>query len=46
LIDGKRLEGTGVVPDVEVALPLEYADGKDPQKERAIEVVSETADPK
>ncbi|NJR61493.1 MAG: S41 family peptidase [Cyanobacteria bacterium CRU_2_1] len=36
-VDGdKRLEGIGVTPDVVVPLPLEYAQGVDPQKERAI----------
>jgi carboxyl-terminal processing protease len=43
LIDGHRPEGNGVVPDVQVPFPLEYADGKDPQKERAIELVSQAA---
>ncbi|MEM6839929.1 MAG: S41 family peptidase [Cyanobacteria bacterium P01_C01_bin.120] len=31
-----RLEGVGVVPDVEVPAPLAYAAGADPQKEQAI----------
>ncbi|MCX7596828.1 MAG: S41 family peptidase, partial [Fischerella sp.] len=35
----QRLEGKGVMPDINVPLPLEYAQGADPQKERAIEVV-------
>ncbi|MBD3880556.1 peptidase S41 [Phormidium tenue FACHB-886] len=41
LDDGQRLEGVGVAPDVEVPFTLEYAQGADPQKERAIAVVSE-----
>ncbi|MDM9385038.1 S41 family peptidase [Chlorogloeopsis sp. ULAP01] len=35
----ERLEGKGVTPDINVAFPLEYAQGADPQKERAIETV-------
>ncbi|KOP23719.1 peptidase S41 [Hapalosiphon sp. MRB220] len=35
----QRLEGKGVTPDINVPLPLEYAQGADPQKERAIETV-------
>jgi carboxyl-terminal processing protease len=36
-LDGnQRLEGTGVTPDIEVPMTIEYAQGKDPQKERAI----------
>ncbi|WP_013325369.1 S41 family peptidase [Gloeothece verrucosa] len=35
--DQYRLEGVGVKPDLEVPFTLEYAQGKDPQKERAIE---------
>ncbi|MBD0344767.1 MAG: PDZ domain-containing protein, partial [Coleofasciculus sp. Co-bin14] len=41
LIDGERLEGKGVIPDIEVPFPLEYAQGKDPQLERAVEVLRE-----
>ncbi|MBD2101220.1 S41 family peptidase [Leptolyngbya sp. FACHB-261] len=40
--DDQRLEGVGVTPDVEVPLPLAYAQGADPQKERAIQVALET----
>jgi carboxyl-terminal processing protease len=36
-----RLEGEGVTPDIVVPFPLEYAQGADPQKERAIEVALE-----
>jgi carboxyl-terminal processing protease len=40
-VDGERLEGKGVTPDIFVSFPLPYAEGADPQKERAIEVVLE-----
>ena len=41
-VDGKqRLEGKGVTPNIEVPFPLEYAQGVDPQKERAIEIALE-----
>lgn len=33
----QRLEGEGVVPDLQVDMTLPYAQGADPQKERAIE---------
>ncbi|XWK91243.1 MAG: S41 family peptidase [Phormidium sp.] len=32
----QRLEGKGVTPDIVVPFPIEYAQGNDPQKERAI----------
>jgi carboxyl-terminal processing protease len=38
-VDGKRLEGEGVAPDIEVPFSLAYAQGDDPQKERAIAVL-------
>ena len=38
-VDGERLEGNGIIPDVEVALPIPYGEGIDLQKEKAIEVV-------
>jgi carboxyl-terminal processing protease len=41
LVDGERLEGKGVIPDIEVPFALEYAQGKDPQLDRAIEVLLE-----
>lgn len=41
LVDGERLEGKGVIPDIEVPFTLEYAQGKDPQVERAVEVLLE-----
>jgi carboxyl-terminal processing protease len=38
-VDGnQRLEGKGVTPDVIVPFSVEYANGADPQKDRAIEV--------
>lgn len=42
-VDGVRLEGVGVEPDIEVPFSLEYAQGADPQKERAIQVALEAA---
>jgi len=39
-IDGERLEGKGVEPDVRVPDPLAFCDGKDPQLERAVEVAA------
>ena len=38
-VDGERLEGQGIVPDVRVPVSLPYAQGVDPQKEQAIETV-------
>ena len=38
-IDGERLEGKGIIPDIPAPFSLEYAQGEDPQKKRAIEVV-------
>jgi carboxyl-terminal processing protease len=40
-IDGERLEGKGVIPDIEVPFPLEYAQGKDPQFNKAVDVLLE-----
>jgi carboxyl-terminal processing protease len=42
LVDGRRLEGAGVTPTVPVPFPLAYAQGKDPQLERAVEVLCRT----
>jgi carboxyl-terminal processing protease len=39
LVDGERLEGKGVTPNIIVPSPLPYSQGADPQKERAIEVL-------
>ena len=40
LVDGQRLEGVGVTPTIEVPFVVEYAQGKDPQLERALQVLS------
>lgn len=40
-VDDQRLEGIGVEPDIHVAFPLEYANGNDPQLQRAIEVAAD-----
>ncbi|MEO1691907.1 MAG: S41 family peptidase [Cyanobacteria bacterium J06631_6] len=39
LVDGERLEGNAILPDVRVPLTIPYAQGVDPQKEQAIETV-------
>lgn len=40
LVDGQRLEGVGVMPTISVPFPLAYAQGQDPQLDRAVEVLS------
>ena len=35
-VDGKRLEGAGVEPDIKVERPIPYCHGSDPQKEAAL----------
>ncbi len=40
-VDGERIEGVGVAPTVEVPFPLEYAGGRDPQLERALEILAQ-----
>ncbi|MHC4440650.1 MAG: S41 family peptidase, partial [Planctomycetota bacterium] len=35
IVDGKRLEGVGVEPDIEVPFDIRFAAGKDIQLERA-----------
>ena len=40
LVDGQRLEGIGVTPTIEVPFSLEYAQGKDPQLDHAVELLS------
>lgn len=40
-VNGERLEGIGVAPDVEVPFTLPYAAGRDPQLERAFQLLSE-----
>ena len=39
-VDGERLEGVGVKPDVQVPAGLEFAEGRDPQLERALDLLS------
>ncbi|MGH6816909.1 MAG: S41 family peptidase, partial [Hyphomicrobiaceae bacterium] len=38
-VDGVRLEGVGVVPDIEVERPIPYARGADPVLQRALEEI-------
>ena len=40
-----RLEGVGVTPDVTVPFSIEYAQGADPQKDRAIATALELMEP-
>ncbi|CAA9426323.1 Carboxyl-terminal protease [uncultured Leptolyngbya sp.] len=40
-VNGERLEGKGVVPDIDVPFTVPYAQGSDPQKDRAIAAVLE-----
>ena len=40
LVDGQRLEGRGVTPTIDTPFSLEYAQGKDPQLERAVDLLS------
>lgn len=40
-VDGERLEGVGVAPDIEVRDTLPYANGRDPQWERALDVAAD-----
>lgn len=45
-LDGdQRLEGVGVTPDIDVPFALEYAQGADPQKDRAIAAALEAVQP-
>jgi carboxyl-terminal processing protease len=39
-VDGERIERTGVAPTIEVPFPLPYAAGKDPQIDKAVEVLT------
>ena len=41
-VDGERLEGKGVEPTIEVPFELPYAQGRDPQLDRAVEVLAST----
>jgi carboxyl-terminal processing protease len=38
-INGERLEGKGVQPDLEVPFVVEYSEGRDPQRQKAMEVL-------
>jgi carboxyl-terminal processing protease len=40
LVDGKRLEGVGVEPTIEVKFDSRYAAGADPQLDRAVQVLA------
>ena len=42
-IEGERLEGKGVEPTIEVPFDIRYAAGKDPQLEKAVEVLAGAA---
>jgi carboxyl-terminal processing protease len=39
--DGERLEGVGVTPDVQVPFDVRYSGGRDPQLERAIDLLAQ-----
>lgn len=45
VVDGESLEGRGVTPDVEVARPIPWSEGKDPQLEKALEIMAEKLHP-
>jgi carboxyl-terminal processing protease len=38
-VDGERLEGKGVTPDISIPSPIPYSQGTDLQKERAIAII-------
>jgi C-terminal processing protease CtpA/Prc len=40
LVDGQRLEGVGVTPTIEVPFDWRYAAGRDPQFDRAVQVLA------
>jgi carboxyl-terminal processing protease len=42
-VDGERLEGVGVEPDVAVPFELRFSAGADPRRERALELAAELA---
>jgi carboxyl-terminal processing protease len=42
-VDGERVEGKGVAPTIPVPFDIRYAAGKDPQLDKAIEVLAEGA---
>ena len=39
LVDGRRLEGNPVQPDLEVPFDIRYANGEDPQLDAALDVL-------
>jgi carboxyl-terminal processing protease len=39
-VDGERLEGVGVEPDIEVPFDFRYAAGNDPQLARALDLLA------
>jgi carboxyl-terminal processing protease len=39
-VDGERLEGVGIAPDITVADALPFNDGRDPQREKALGVAA------
>jgi len=41
-LDGERLEGHGVSPTIEVPFDIRYADGQDPQLDRAVDALVKT----
>ena len=41
-VDGERLEGVGVTPDVEVPDALPYAGGADPQRDEALDLAAKS----
>ncbi len=43
-VDGQRLEGVGVMPTISVPFPLAYAQGQDPQLDRAVDTLSRNVD--
>lgn len=42
-VDGERLEGKGIAPDVDAPRAIAYSQGSDPQKEQAIRVALDAA---
>jgi len=40
VIDGRRLEGIGVEPSITVPFQIEYADGRDPQLDKAVSILT------
>jgi carboxyl-terminal processing protease len=42
-VDGERIEGKGVAPTIEVPFDIRYAAGKDPQLDKAVEVLANGA---